>query len=188
MARTQTHEPESPISREEFLSWVNQQPCGHYERINGVVVAMAPERASHNRVKRSAWQALARALSQAGLTSCEAFGDGMTVSVENNDFEPDALIRCGPRLPDDSTRVSDPVVLIEVLSPDSGARDRAIKLSAYFKLSSVQHYLIVWPEERRIVCHSRVPEAQVATQTFTSGQIRLDPPGITVSVDEFYTA
>jgi hypothetical protein len=50
----------------------------------------------------------------------------------------------------------------------------------------VQHYLIVWPDEPRIVRHSRMPNDQVATQVFLSGEIRLDPPGITVTVEEFY--
>jgi Uma2 family endonuclease len=186
MARAQTHEPETPMTREEFLAWVKRQPSGRFERIDGVVVAMAPERASHNLRKGAARDALRRAVREAGLTSCQVFGDGMTVQVENSDFEPDALLRCGSLLPGDATKVSDPMVLVEVLSPDSGTRDRATKLRAYFKLQSVQHYLIVWPEEQRIVRHSRMPDDQLATQVFASGEIRLDPPGIMVTVEEFY--
>jgi Uma2 family endonuclease len=187
MSGAQTHEPETPMTRDEFLTWVEQQPSGRFERIDGIVVAMAPERVAHNRRKRAACDALQRAISKAGLMSCEAFADGMSVQVENSDFEPDAVLHCGPRLPGDATKVSDPLVLVEVLSPDSGTRDRATKLRAYFKLPSVQHYLIIWPEEQRIVRHSRMPNDQVATQVFMSGEIRLDPPGITVTVEEFYT-
>ena len=44
----------------------------------------------------------------------------MTVSVEDSDFEPDALLRCGPLLPGDATKVSDPLVLVEVLSRRDG--------------------------------------------------------------------
>ena len=77
-------------------------------------------------------------------------------------------------------------MLVEVLSPDSGTRDRAIKLRAYFKLPSVQHYLIVWPEERRIVRQLQIPNDQLSTQVFVSGEIRLDPPGILMTVEEFY--
>ena len=110
----------------------------------------------------------------------------MTVRVDDSDFEPDAQMRCGPQLPGDSTHVSDPLVLIEVLSPDSGTRDRATKLRAYFRLPSVQHYLIVWPDEQRIVRHSRMAKGDVATQIFVSGEIRLDPPGIAMTVEEFY--
>lgn len=186
MARAEAHEPETALTREEFLAWVEQQPTGRFERIDGIVVAMAPERVSLNRRKGSARDALRRAVKEAGLTSCEAFGDGISVQVENSDFEPDASLRCGPRLPGDSTKIPDPLVLVEVLSPDSGTRDRATKLRAYFKLPSVQHYLIVWPDEQRIVRHSRAPNNEVATQVFVSGEIRLDPPEITLSVDEFY--
>jgi Uma2 family endonuclease len=186
MARAQTHEPETPMSREDFLAWVEQQPSGRFERIDGIVVAMARERISHIRRKGAARDALRRAIREAGLASCEVLGDGVTVQVEDSDFEPDALMHCGPRLPDDATKVADPLVLVEVLSPDSGTRDRATKLRAYFKLPSVQHYLIVWPEEQRIVRHSRRPDEQVATQVFASGEIRLDPPGIMVTVEEFY--
>jgi Uma2 family endonuclease len=186
MARAETHEPETPMTRQEFLAWTGQQPSGRFERIDGVVVAMAPERAAHNRRKRAARDVLQRAVDKAGLTSCEAFADGMTIQVEDSDFEPDALLRCGPRLPGDSTKVSDPLVLVEVISPDSGTRDRATKLRAYFKLPSVQHYLIVWPDEHRIVRHSRGPNDQLATQVFVSGEIALDPPGIVVTVEEFY--
>ena len=50
----------------------------------------------------------------------------------------------------------------------------------------MQNYLIVWPDEQRIVRHSRMPDDQLATQVFMSGEISLDPPGITVTVEEFY--
>jgi hypothetical protein len=62
----------------------------------------------------------------------------------------------------------------------------ATKRRAYLKLPSVQYDLIVWPEEQRIVRHSRMPDDQIATQVFVSGEIGLDPPGITVTVEEFY--
>jgi Uma2 family endonuclease len=186
MSRAQAHEPETAMTREEFLAWVDQQPAGRFERIDGIVIAMAPERVAHNLRKRAACDALRRATREAGLASCQVFTDGISVPVEESDFEPDASLRCGPRLPGDATKISDPLVLVEVLSPDSGTRDRATKLRAYFKLPSVQHYLIVWPDEQRIVLHSRTPNGDIATQVLTSGDFGLDPPGITLTVEEFY--
>jgi Uma2 family endonuclease len=141
------HEPDAALTREEFLAWLAQQPRGRFERIDGIVVAMAPERRSHNRCKGATWDALRRAIRRAGLTNCEVYGSGMTVQVEDSDLLPDVILRCGPRLPGHATSVADPTVLVEVLSPDSGTRDRVTKLRAYFKLPSVQHYLIVWPDE-----------------------------------------
>ncbi len=69
---------------------------------------------------------------------------------------------------------------------DSGTRDRATKLRAYFKLPSLRHHLIVWPDEQRIVRHSRGPDDQPGTQVFISGEIRHDRPGLMVTVEEFY--
>jgi Uma2 family endonuclease len=186
MAQARIYEPETTMTREEFLAWVDDQPRGRFERIDGIVVAMAPERASHNRRKGSVRDSLRRAVREAGLSTCEVFGDGISVQVENSDFEPDALLRCGPRLQGDATKIADPLVLVEVLSPDSGTRDRVTKLRAYFKLASVQHYLIVWPDEQRVVRHSRRPNGEIATQIFMSGGIALEPPGITLTVEEIY--
>ena len=75
-ARGQTYEPETPMTREEFQVCAEQQASSRFERVDGIVVAMAPERASHNRRKGSMRDALRRAANEAGLTSCEVFGDG----------------------------------------------------------------------------------------------------------------
>ncbi len=178
--------PDTPMTRPEYLAWAERQPTNRFERIDGIVVATAPEQVSHNLCKVAAYDALRRAGRNAGLSSYEVFLRGVSVRIDNSDFEPDALLRCGPKLPRDEIHAPDPIVLVEVLSPDSGTRDRVTKLRAYFKLPSVQHYLIVWPDEPRIVRHSRLPGNDIATEVFVSGEIALAPPGITVTVEEFY--
>jgi hypothetical protein len=45
---------------------------------------------------------------------------------------------------------------------------------------------LAWLDEHRIVHHTRQPNDQIATQLLMSGDIRLDSPGITVTVEEFY--
>jgi Uma2 family endonuclease len=180
-------EPMFRMSRETYRAWVEQQEAGRFERVSGVVVAMAPERAAHNLRKALAWQALRRAVLAAGLP-CEVYTDGMTVEVGDSDYEPDAVLRCGGALPGDAVAVPDPLVIVEVLSPSSSGTDRAWKLQEYFRLPSVRHYLIVWADKRQIVHHRRVEGGDVETRTVTGGEIRLDPPGITVSVEEIYAA
>ena len=94
MPRALIHEPEERMTREDYRAWAEQQPSHRFERIEGVVVAMAPERAAHNLRKTSAWQALNAAVRRAGL-SCQVFTDGMTIEVGDSDYEPDAVMRCG---------------------------------------------------------------------------------------------
>jgi len=185
MGRAQAHEPDARMTREAYRAWAAQQPSGRFERIGGVVVAMAPEGAGHALRKAAARDALLREVRQRPLP-CQVFPDGMTIEVGDSDYEPDPVLRCGDRLPDVSIAVPDPLVIVEVLSPGTSGIDRSVKLRDYFRVPSLQHYLIVWPEVPRIVRHSRLPGGDVATEVFTAGPITLDPPGITVTLEEFY--
>jgi Uma2 family endonuclease len=185
MGRPLIHEPETRMTREEYRAWAERQPSGRFERIAGIVVAMAPERAAHNLRKASARDALRRAVQAAGLPH-QVFTDGMTIEVGESDYDPDAVLRCGERLSSDAIAVPDPLVIVEVLSPTTSGIDRGLKLRDYFTLPSLQHYLIVWPETSRIVHHSRLPTGGLATEVLTAGELRLDPPGITLMVEDFY--
>ena len=68
------------MGREEYRHWAMAQARGRFERVDGEVVAMAPERIAHVRTKYHAWQALDRAIRAAGVP-CEAIGDWATVEV-----------------------------------------------------------------------------------------------------------
>lgn len=177
------------MTREEFQRWVNAQPRGRFERIEGEVVAMAPEQGAHLRVKRDILFALTRGITAAGL-SCEALPDGATVEVEEgNDYEPDAVVTYGEQMDADATVVPNPVIVVEVLSPSTRGGDLTKKLVGYFRLPSVQHYLIFWAERQQVIHHRRPNDADgIDTHVIMAGNILLDPPGFTISVEEVYGA
>ena len=100
--------------------------------------------------------------------------------------DPDAILYCGDRLPAGSIVVPNPLVIVEVLSPGTSATDRAWQLREYFWLPSVRHYLIVWADRQQVVHHRRDDAGVIETAIVTAGEIRLDPPGITISVAEIY--
>jgi Uma2 family endonuclease len=54
-------------SREEFRRWYEAQTKGRYERVDGWIVAMAPERGAHLRVKGAIFKALDRAVTAASV-------------------------------------------------------------------------------------------------------------------------
>jgi Uma2 family endonuclease len=173
------------LSRQEFRAWAEAQPRGRFERVEGEIVAMAPERWSHARMKAHVWQALDRAIRLAGLP-CVAAPDGMTVEVgDDTDYEPDALVNCGPPIPDDAIAAPNPVVIVEVLSPGTASVDTGAKFAGYFRVASVQHYLLVRPTRREIVHHRRDGDT-IMTRIVHDGTIELDPPGIQLSLDEIY--
>lgn len=174
------------MSRVEFRHWADAQPRGRYERVDGIVVRMAAERAAHMRVKMRVWRAFDRALRAAGLP-CEAMGDGMTVEVDDDtDYEPDALINCGPRVGGDDIAAPNPVVVVEVLSPSTQSVDTGLKLAGYFQVPSIRHYLIVRADRQAVTQHQRRDDGGIETRLLTSGPVTLDPPGIIIPLEEFY--
>ncbi len=175
------------LSRQAFRDWAAQQPRGRFERAGGQPVAMAPERWVHARLKARVWQALDRAIRDANLP-CEAAPDGMTVEIgDDTDYEPDALVNRGPPIPDDATAAPNPVVIVEVLSPSTAALDAGGKLADYFRLPSVQHYLLVRPLRPEIIHHRRAGN-RIETAIIRQGTIRLDPPGIGFTLEAVYAA
>lgn len=180
------YEPAARMSREDYRAWVEQQPAGRFERVNGVVVAMAPERAAHSNRKMGAWLALRGAIRDARLTG-HVYGDGMTVEVGDSDYEPDAVVHCGVRLPDDAVAVPDPLIIVEVLSPSTSASDRAWKPQEYFRLPSLHHYLIVWANKQQIAHHRRRDDGTIETQTIVTGEIALHPPGVSIAIQDIYS-
>ena len=167
------------MTADEFIAWALVQPDGgHFELVRGQVVAMAPERVAHARCKLHIVRLLADAIAAAKLP-CEAFVDGPAVQVdETTVYEPDALVRRGPPLADDVVRITDPMIVVEVLSPSSRSRDAGLKLADYFRIASVRHYLIVATDIRTVIHHARDEAGSILTRIVRDGQVRLDPPGL----------
>jgi Uma2 family endonuclease len=166
---------------QEYLAWSEAQPeQWRTELINGQVVAMAPERAAHNRIKIAALVALREAVKAARLP-CEVMTDGMTVRIdEHTAYSPDALIYCGEMIAANTVIVPNPTIIVEVLSPATAHSDTSAKLIGYFKLPSVAHYLIIDPSARTVTHYTR----NATPNLINGGPLRLDPPGLDLTVED----
>ena len=176
-----------PMTSNEFVTWAMEQPEGErYELVSGEIVSMSPERLAHAEVKALVWLALRTALARRGR-ACVAYPDGVSVEVgENTTYQPDALVRCGEPLPGETVKLSDPLIVVEVVSPSSRARDSGAKLEDYFRLPSVRHYLIVRTDSRSVIHHERLQDGSIVTRTVREGPLNLNPPGIDVAVESFF--
>jgi Uma2 family endonuclease len=173
---------QTEFTADEFIAWALEQPTGRFELGNGIVVAMAPERASLNQAKLNAAIALRGAIGAQGLP-CRVMTDGMAVRIDDRTvYEPDALVRCGPPLPGDAIEVLDPVVVVEVVSPPS----RGVKLASYFSLPSVRHYLIVDTDKRVVIHHNRGDEGRIEVEVINDGSLTLDPPGLEFDIRDIF--
>ncbi len=172
----------------EYLAWGDAQGGRvRAELINGQVVAISPERADHNRVKKRIVIALERAMERAAIVG-EAFTDGMTVPIdEHTAYEPDALVQCGEPIPSHQLTAPAPVIVVEVLSPTTRHNDTSAKLIGYFKLPSVYHYLVIDPEARALAHHARGQDGAIATSIVAGSMLKLDPPGIELPISELFS-
>jgi Uma2 family endonuclease len=177
---------QKPMTAEEFVAWAVRQERGRYELIDGVVVQMNPERLVHARVKLELAVALQAAFQKTGLQG-EVLGDGMAVRInETTVHEPDALVRCGPPLPGDTTLLTDPIIVCEVLSPSTGPIDTGVKLLNYFSIPSVTHYLVVNTSKRVVLHYARTSDGQPTLRTVSAGKLRLDPPGLEIEIADLF--
>jgi Uma2 family endonuclease len=170
------------MTSDEFIAWAMEQPeTSRYELVAGEVVAMAPERSVHSLTKFHIARRLADRI-EASKLPCQVYPDGMSVEIDDHTvYEPDALVRCGAPLPPNAIKLSDPVIIVAVLSPSTSARDVGAKLEDYFRLSSVRHYLVVRTENSTIVHHARGENGIILTRIVREGPILLEPPGITLT-------
>lgn len=144
MSLAQPKQPQMTLA--EFDRWYRDRPEGErWELFDGVPMAMAPERVAHAAAKGEIFGQLRAQLPKSG--PCRALVDGPAVEAGDMGgsyrFEPDVLITCGPTDGGRDVVVQSPVLIFEILSPSTRARDIAIKLPAYFSIPSVKAVVLV---------------------------------------------
>ncbi len=179
--------PKQKMTIAEFLDWADALPGdGRYELDRGVPVAMAPGTAQHVRAIMATANALAAAVKSAGLP-CEVFVDGPGVQVDDaTAYIPDVSLNCGERLLDDARFLTNPIVVIEVLSPSTKRMDKHIKLNGYFKVAPIRHYAVVDLADRIVFHHRRGENGLILTAILREGDLVLGPPGLTIPVSDMF--
>ena len=120
-------QPKTRMNVDEFLAWADGRD-GKYELVDGVAVAVSPERARHAVVKLAAVRALQEAIRTA-QPPCRALIDGVAVRIDAaTSYVPDALVYCGESVDLDAMEIPAPIIVVEVVSPSSVSIDTNRKL------------------------------------------------------------
>ena len=139
-----------PWTVEDFLAWERRQP-ERYEFVGGVIRMMVGGSNTHTIIKDNVVTALRAHLRG---QPCRALGEGPKVVTATATMYPDAIVVCGPiDLAEDQVRA--PTVVVEVLSRSAEDHDRGAKWVAYRDLESLQHYLLIAQDERRVEVYNR---------------------------------
>ena len=149
-------QPVIPFSFEDYLAWESEQPEKH-EFVRGEIFAMAGARRAHVTVSLNLASAFKTHLRG---TPCRAYMADMKLRVEAADtgFYPDVMVSCDARDHAADLYLSHAVLVVEVLSDSTAAFDRGDKFADYRKLPSLQEYVIVDIDARRVECFRRNAE------------------------------
>lgn len=173
-------------TRAEYLSFERASATKH-EFINGSILAMAGARRRHNLVNVNVSSAL---LQQLRGRPCEVYANDMRVSVGRDFVYPDVIVVCGePKFIDDQMdTLTNPAVLIEILSPSTAQYDRVTKRALYQRLESLRDYVLIDPDEYHVEHYRRQPDGTwIFYETLDpAAAIRIESISCTLTLKEIY--
>jgi Uma2 family endonuclease len=141
---------QEPVTIEAFDRFVEAQADpALFELVEGVIAMMTSPTQVHEQIVANIGAPLKLAMDARGRL---AFLGGIRVQASDNPratdkTRPDVVVRCGAL--DATNYITDPLVLIEVLSPSTMDTDRGPKLDFYKSLQTVRHIALVYQDQMR---------------------------------------
>jgi len=121
-----------------------------YELVDGELAMMVNPTETHEQIAANSGAPLKLAMDRRG---CRTYQGGMRVQLDDDSsardkYRPDVLVRCGPS--QNKTYVTDPIVIVEVLSPSTIDNDRGRKLRFYKNMPTARHIVLVYSDQMRV--------------------------------------
>src|SRR5690606_808130 len=158
-----------------------------YEFVDGAVYAMAGGTPEHARLAMTLGAQLLAAL---GPKGCAVYGSNLKIRIDatNRSTYADVVVVCGPEQTSeiDPNAITNPTVIVEVLSPSTEASDRGEKWRHYQRIASLREYVLVSQGSPYVEVFRRDGDEWVL-RTTTAGQLlELPSQGVQVPVDAIY--
>lgn len=170
------------LSAEEYLRLEPSSPVRH-EYVAGAVHALAGTTRRHNRIALNIARRLADAAENGPCRVCMA--DVRLRARSDVYYYPDVMVACGPE-PEDPYLEEAPCLVVEVLSPSTASVDRREKLFVYRQIPSLQAYLIVETDRRRVERHWRGADGEWRAEEHSAGRMPVPCPDADLPLDEVY--
>lgn len=143
------------VTEAEYLALERASTTRH-EYYNARVYAMTGGTESHNLIAANALSAIHVQLRR---RPCRVYGSDMRIKVLATALHtyPDVTIVCGPADFIDSTRdtITNPVAIMEVLSPSTERYDRGLKFQNYRMIETLRDYLLIAQDQPLIEHYQR---------------------------------
>jgi len=179
--------PTARMSYAEYLAAEAGAEVRH-EYLNGEVWEMAGGTIEHGALASAMAGELRVALRG---KPCRSFSSDVRVRIRETSLTtyPDLSIVCGQveTAPDDEDAITNPIVLVEVLSDTTEAYDRGAKAAHYRRIPSLQEYVLVAQGEPRIEVQRRAQGGRWELLEARAGEmIELASLGVRIDVSAVY--
>jgi Uma2 family endonuclease len=176
----------SQLTAAEYLAWEREQP-GKHEFFHGEVFAMAGGTPRHNALCMSIGAELRAALSSRG---CAVLSSDQRLAFPPNAryVYPDVTVICGPLQFQSGTNdvITNPSILVEVLSASTEEYDRGLKWTGYQRIGSLTDYLLISQTEARIEHYRRNADDSWTYRSAGPGEPVALTGGGVLTVDAIY--
>ena len=172
----------------EFEAFTDAQPADtRWELVDGHILAMTNPLEDHGQIVANLGYALKSVADRAG---CRVnFG---SIRVQASDDRsattatiPDISVRCGERV--GRNWITDPIIIVEVLSPSTMDFDRGAKLEFYKSLATVQDIVLGYQDQVRVEHYRRDGEHwAMSPLTLLQAELALDGLPVVVSLRQIY--
>ena len=173
---------------EEYLL-LEEQAEQKSEYFDGEIFAMAGGLPEHNQIAGNALIALGAQLK--GLP-CRGYVNDLRLHVRKNGLYtyPDLMIICGDNelLAGRTDTVTNPLLILEVLSKSTRDYDQGEKFRMYRAIPSLRHYLVVEQKAVWVVHHKKTDANNWITEEYDdlANVITLNPPGLQLPLADLY--
>ena len=176
----------SIMTFEEFFGFEQKSPLRH-EFVNGAIFAMSGPTLIHNLIMQNLMFAIHAHLRR--RRPCEVFSSGVRLVIrrETNTIAycPDLIVDCRADTRD-TYYLRDPKLIAEVLSPSTELIDRREKLLNYRMLDSLEEYVLISQDERRVVVYPRAERWKPRVYAGLDTAVELRSIDLTIPLIELY--
>ena len=177
-----------PLTVAEYDRFVEAQADDRaWELVEGELVMMSNPTENHEQIAGNVGAPLKLAMDAVG---CRSYQGGMRVQRSSDSrgrdkTRPDIVVRCGPR--QNQTYLTDPLVVVEVLSPSTMDHDRGGKLKFYKSLPTLRHIALIYQDQMRVEHYERTDEGwRLEVLVSPDAILELDAVGFEIDLDRVY--
>lgn len=159
-----------------------------HEFVDGEIFAMSGGTVAHALIGTNVARALGNVLER---QPCRVFGSDLRIRVPATGLAtyPDVTVVCGkPMLdPENAHTITNPIVLIEVLSPSTEKYNRQQKFDHYRLLPSLREYLLISQDKQHISHYTRnADDSWTLRDIRPPSELRLSSLECTLSLETIY--